>query len=183
MIDGAQHSIYIEQLYIYKDWKQQISPFVQRLTEKAGQGVDIRVVLNYNPVYEATNVKCQETKTFFEQQNISVKFMYTNWSVFTNMHNKGMVVDNTSVLIASVNWNENSVTRNREAGVIIKNNDIAQYYASVFFYDWNLSKPVSQSNMQQQEQPLVTKNTIFIAVVFIMTFAVIAQDWRKREWT
>jgi phosphatidylserine/phosphatidylglycerophosphate/cardiolipin synthase-like enzyme len=167
-------------LYIYKEWDNKISPFVERLVNKSKQGVDVKVILNYNPYYEATNEKCNKTKQYFEEYGIEVKFVFTNWSYFTNMHNKGMIVDNKSVLISSINWNENSVTRNREAGIIIENEEVAEYYAEVFFYDWNLSSPQPQN---QEERSLVEyKNTIYIAVIFTMTFALIARDWRKREW-
>ena len=184
MIESAEESIYIEQLYIYKDWKNQISPFVERLVNKSLQGVNIKVILNYNPFYEATNDKCNLTKQFFEENNIEVKFIYTNWSYFTNVHNKGMIVDNKSVLIASINWNENSVTRNREAGIIIEHEEVAEYYAEVFFYDWNLKAPEDlQNNPSNENMNPNYENTIYIAVIFTLTFALIAQDWRKRKWT
>jgi phosphatidylserine/phosphatidylglycerophosphate/cardiolipin synthase-like enzyme len=182
MIDSAAESIYIQQLYIYKDWKGQISPFVEKLVNKAKQGVDIKVIMNYNPRYESSNEKCNLTKTYFEEHDIEVKFIYTNWSIFSNIHNKGMIVDNNSVLISSINWNENSVTRNREAGIIIENEEVAQYYAEVFFYDWNLSGSKRQNSgiSGSIEQ---NKNTIYIGAIFTMTFALIARDWRKRKWT
>jgi phosphatidylserine/phosphatidylglycerophosphate/cardiolipin synthase-like enzyme len=44
-----------------------------------------------------------------------------------------MIVDNKSVLISSINWNENSFTKNREIGVIIESYEVAKYYADVFF--------------------------------------------------
>ncbi len=95
-----------------------------------------------------------------------------------------MIVDNKSVLISSINWNENSVTRNREAGIIIENEDVVQYYTDVFFYDWNLDSPKSK---KQEEISLSSvtddKNTIYIVTIFTMTFALIARDWRKRQWT
>ena len=180
MIESANESIYIEQLYIYRDWGSKISPFVERLINKSKQGVDIKVILNYNPYYEATNEKCNHTRQYFEEHGIEVKFVFTNWSYFTNVHNKGMIVDNKSVLISSINWNENSVTRNREAGIIIENEAVARYYAEVFFYDWNLSSPQPQN--QEEGASVEYKNTIYIAVIFTMTFALIARDWRKRKW-
>jgi cardiolipin synthase len=180
MIESANESIYIEQLYIYKNWDDRISPFVERLVNKSKQGVDVKIILNYNPYYESTNEKCNQTKLYFEENGIEVKFIYTNWSYFTNVHNKGMIIDNKSVLISSINWNENSVTRNREAGIIIENEDVARYYAEVFFYDWNLMKPHSQNTT---ESDVDHKNTIYIGIIFTMTFAIIARDWRKREWT
>jgi phosphatidylserine/phosphatidylglycerophosphate/cardiolipin synthase-like enzyme len=180
LIDSASESIYIEQLYIYRDWSNKINPFVERLVNRSEQGVNIRVILNYNPDYETSNEKCNQTKLFFEEHGIEVKFVFTNWSYFTNLHNKGMIVDNTSVLISSINWNENSVTRNREAGIIIESEEVARYYTEVFFYDWNLIPTESENIIVSQE---INRNTIYIAVIFTMTFALIIRDWRKRQWT
>ncbi len=181
MIDSATESIYIQQLYIYRDWKDQVNPFVEKLINKAKQGIDIKVIMNYNPRYESSNEKCNLTKTYFEENDIEVKFIYTNWSIFSNIHNKGMIVDNNSVLISSINWNENSVTRNREAGIIIKNEEVAQYYTEVFFYDWNLSG-LKKQNSGISGSIEQNKNTIYIGAIFTMTFALIARDWRKRKW-
>lgn len=180
MIESASESIYIEQLYVYRDWNKGISPFVERLVNKSKQGIDVKVILNYNPRYESTNEKCNLTKQYFEENGIEVKFIYSNWSYFCNIHNKGMIVDNKSVLISSVNWNENSVTRNREAGIIMENEDVAKYYADVFLYDWNLTRPQQQDTIESQVK---NENTIYIVGIFTMTFALIARDWRKREWT
>lgn len=182
MIDSAKETIYIEQLYIYKNWGNQTSPFVKSLIEKSKQGIDIKVILNYNPYYGSTNEKTNQTKNYFEEKGIEVKLIFTNWSYFSNVHNKGLIIDNESVLISSINWNENSVTCNREAGVIIKNSQVAKYYAEVFFYDWNLNEHLDQIEIKNQT-PVEYKNTIYIAVIFTMTFALIARDWRKRKWT
>jgi len=182
LIESSKDSIYIEQLYIYKDWESQINPFVERLVKKANKGIDIKVILNYNPTYEDTNEKINETKKYFEDNNIDVKLIYTNWSYFTNVHNKGLIVDNKSVLISSINWNENSVMRNREIGIIINDCNVANYYKNIFFYDWNLSPP--KLSKQEGKMNLQTdyKNTIYIITIYTLTFALIARDWRKRQW-
>ena len=184
LINSAETSILIEQLYIYKDWKDRISPFVERLVNKSKNGVDIKIILNYNPRYEPTNIKQNETKKYLEEYGIEVKFHYTNWSYFANMHNKGMIVDNTSVLISSINWNENSVTKNREAGIIIENEEIALYYAEVFFYDWSLGPMDEKESVSSFEDFLAEyKNPSFIVIIYGMTFALVGRDWRKRKWT
>jgi len=97
-----------------------------------------------------------------------------------------MIVDNKSVLIASINWNENSVTRNREAGIIIENKEVAEYYTGVFFYDWNLKAPESlkkENNPSIINMYIIHENTIYILIIFTLTFGLIARDWRKRKWT
>jgi cardiolipin synthase len=186
MISSAQVSIYLQQLYVYTDWKDQKSPLVDCLINKSQAGVDIRVILNLNPSFKDTVEQCNITKHYLESRGIKVRFVYTNWSIFCNVHNKGMIVDNCSVLISSINWNENSLTRNREAGVIIQNEDVASYYASVFFHDWILS-PSSFHEVYDQtteeDEGSNYDNTIYIMIIFSMTFALIARDWSKREWS
>jgi phosphatidylserine/phosphatidylglycerophosphate/cardiolipin synthase-like enzyme len=182
LIESSNESIYVEQLYIYKEWDNQINPFVERLVNKANNGVNVKIILNYNPTYEDTNKRINETKRYFEDNNIQVKLIYTNWSYFTNVHNKGMIIDNKTVLISSINWNKNSVMRNREVGIIIKKSEVAKYYSNIFFYDWNLSSPKSQRQKQETVEADY-KNTIYIITIYTLTFALIARDWRKRQWT
>ncbi len=178
LIKSANKSIYIEQLYIYKDWTNSLSPFVEKIVNKSQQGVKIKIILNYNPSYEPTNEKQNETKKYLEENGVEVKFVYSNWSYFTNVHNKGMIVDNKSVLISSINWNENSVKNNREAGIIIENEDVAQYYSEVFFYDWNLKQPKELTQLSMADY----KNAILIVLIYGFTIAIIARDWRNRKW-
>jgi cardiolipin synthase A/B len=182
MIDSASECIYVQQLYIYKNWNDDISPFVERLVNKSKQGVEVKIILNYNPDYEETNEKCNQTKSYFDENGIQTKFIYTNWSIFSNIHNKGMIVDNKSVLISSINWNENSALNNREAGIIINSQELAKYYAEVFFYDWDLGQP-KQKTQQEDIISKEHKNTIYIVIIFTLTFALIIHDWRKRQWT
>jgi phosphatidylserine/phosphatidylglycerophosphate/cardiolipin synthase-like enzyme len=183
MIESANECIYIQQLYIYKNWSNTINPFVEKLIKKAKQGVNIKVILNFNPSYESTNLKSKRAKKYLLNNGIEVKFIYTNWSIFTNIHNKGVIVDNKSVSISSINWNQNSFTRNREAGVIVECEEIAKYYSEVFFYDWKINSPVVQKKEIEIIPPTNYKNSIYIVVIFTMTFALIARDWRKRQWT
>jgi phosphatidylserine/phosphatidylglycerophosphate/cardiolipin synthase-like enzyme len=55
----------------------------------------------------------------------------------TNIHNKGIVVDGKVVLVSSANWSSDGILRNRDAGLIIHDRDIAGYYDGVFLDDWN----------------------------------------------
>ncbi|MDH7506511.1 MAG: phospholipase D-like domain-containing protein, partial [Candidatus Thermoplasmatota archaeon] len=182
LIDSANESIYIQQLYIYKNWENEINPFVEKLINKSKKGVDVKVILNYNSYYDETNEKCNETKQYFDEFGIQTKFIYSNWSIFSNIHNKGMIVDNKSVLISSINWNENSFLNNREAGVIIVNEKLARFYADVFFYDWNIC-PQKQNVHEDIFLSQDYKNIIYIVVIFTFTFVLIIRDWRKRQWT
>jgi cardiolipin synthase A/B len=183
----ANKSIYIQQLYIYPNWTNAESPIIPILISKAEQGVDIRIILNYNPFYDSTNIQNDNTKSILEPHGIKIKYIYTNWSIFKNVHNKGAIIDNKSVLISSINWNDNSFMNNRETGVIIECENIAKYYADVFLYDWTLNVTFKKDNtIIKSETPVLetnNQNMIYIIVIYAFTFLIIAQDWRKRKWT
>jgi phosphatidylserine/phosphatidylglycerophosphate/cardiolipin synthase-like enzyme len=55
------------------------------------------------------------------------------------IHNKGVIVDDSRVLVSSINWNSNSPNFNRETGVIIEHEGAARYFLEVFEDDWNPS--------------------------------------------
>ncbi|HUT81647.1 MAG TPA: phospholipase D-like domain-containing protein [Candidatus Bathyarchaeia archaeon] len=58
-------------------------------------------------------------------------------------HNKYINVDGQYVCVSSINWSNNSVTDNREAGAIVKHTGVATYFKSVFDWDWaNSDVPV-----------------------------------------
>ena len=52
------------------------------------------------------------------------------------VHNKGIVVDSRAVLVSSQNWSAEGVLQNRDAGLIIHNAAIAQYFEAIFLQDW-----------------------------------------------
>jgi phosphatidylserine/phosphatidylglycerophosphate/cardiolipin synthase-like enzyme len=156
-----------------------VSPFVQRLVNKSAQGVDVKIILDYTPDFEDTTALLNETKQYLEEHGVEVKFIVSDSSPFTTVHNKGMIIDNTTVLISSINWNEVSVRRNREAGVLIQNKDVAAYYATVFFSDWYLDV---RSGATTGFSWADYKNLMLIALVCGITAALIIRDWRKRKW-
>jgi len=53
-----------------------------------------------------------------------------------HVHNKGMIVDDDTVVIGSQNWSTEGVDSNRDASVVITNPDIAAYWAEIFENDW-----------------------------------------------
>ena len=61
----------------------------------------------------------------------------TRW--FTANHNKGVIVDGIIVLVSSINYSDNSITSNREAGVIVQHQGIAQWYQDVYDFDWEIA--------------------------------------------
>lgn len=54
-----------------------------------------------------------------------------------NVHNKGIIVDGRSVLVSSANWSPSGALRNRDAGLIMHDPEIAAYFEGVFDFGWN----------------------------------------------
>jgi phosphatidylserine/phosphatidylglycerophosphate/cardiolipin synthase-like enzyme len=63
-------------------------------------------------------------------------FKETVFRTQRNIHNKGIVVDGETVLVSSANWSGDGVLRNRDAGLIIRDKEIAGYYRDVILDDW-----------------------------------------------
>jgi hypothetical protein len=63
-----------------------------------------------------------------------------------HVHNKGIVVDGSMVMVSSQNWSADGTLRNRDAGLIITSAEAAAYFEMIFLHDWdNMASPVTQS--------------------------------------
>ena len=52
-------------------------------------------------------------------------------------HNKCIIVDKSAVMFGSHNWSNEGVKTNRDASLIFHDQDIVEYLAQVYDYDWN----------------------------------------------
>ena len=128
LIQSADEEILVQQAYI-RGWNDSLvsNPYVEALRERASEGVDVRVLLDGRWYYEEENAAVAET---LNESGIDARLAERP------THTKGVVVDNESVLVSSINWNENSPIDNREVGVILHDEEVASYFAGVFESDW-----------------------------------------------
>jgi cardiolipin synthase len=143
LIESARSSIDIEQAYITNWSENDLNPYLKAAINASRRGVSVRVLLDsywYNVNEDLDN---DEMATFInrlageEQLPISARCANLNGNNPEKIHNKGMIVDKNSVLISSINWNENSPNFNREAGIIVDHPGLGAYYTAVFEDDWN----------------------------------------------
>ncbi|MHA1339719.1 MAG: lamin tail domain-containing protein [Promethearchaeota archaeon] len=140
LLDNANSCIYMEVFYLYPTWTgypggENNNPLLQALIRAADRGVDIKVILDstdYNIEGDNNN---DEAAMILEAHGVEVKFS-ENLHGIEKFHVKGLIIDNESVLISSLNWNENSATNNREIGIIVTSYEVAEYYVTLFGYDW-----------------------------------------------
>ena len=144
IVDSANKSLYIEQFYIYKNWKSKPNKFLEAAIERARKGVDVKILMDSNdynteegsPNSNYNTAKYIKNISGTESIPLDVKLANLKAMKVSKIHNKGLIVDNTTVLISSINWNENSPRNNRELGIAITG-DSAYYYLREFLADWN----------------------------------------------
>ncbi|MFQ6135965.1 MAG: phosphatidylserine/phosphatidylglycerophosphate/cardiolipin synthase family protein [Candidatus Hydrothermarchaeales archaeon] len=184
LLNSAKRSVYIEQFYIYKYWGSRIggsvkaSPnlFLEAAIDAARRGCEVKILLDstwYNvkkddPVSNYHTVEYVNNVAKEENLKLEAKLTDLKRAGFVKMHNKGVIVDDEKVLVTSINWNENSPTRNREVGVIV-HGDVAKYYSDVFMHDW------------AGKERGVVPYALLILIGVSLALAVIYMSRRRRE--
>jgi cardiolipin synthase len=165
MINSAKKTLFIEQAYIRRDWKDYENPYLRSAINASMQGVEVKVLLDstwYNTNEEDDNDElCNYLNNLASQENLNLEARLVKRDGITKIHNKGVIVDGQRVLISSINWNKHSPTYNREIGIIIENPELAAYYTEVFLYDWNLGITETGSSKTM-------KNPIMVAVMILL---------------
>jgi hypothetical protein len=106
-----------------------VDQVVDAILAAKARGVTVRVISEEEKDW-------LEIEEIFQDHGIPIVWQDTRW--FTANHNKGIIVDGRIVLISSINYSDGSITENREAGVIIENEDVAQWYLDVYDFDWGI---------------------------------------------
>ena len=122
-------------------WGWQTNPLIDALHSAAERGIAIRLIINQHyadensEIQEAVN-KLNEDWGWDEGHDVEAILMSENETV-NKLHNKGVIIDNQTVLISSINWNDNSILRNREMGLILHSQEITAIYSVSWWDDWN----------------------------------------------
>lgn len=128
LMKSAKRSLYLQFAYINysdKDVDEAFTDMLGVLAELSYKpGMDVRILLGSSGVADKIRLLVQagfNEKAFRSQRNI---------------HNKGIIVDGKTVLVSSANWSADGVLRNRDAGLIFYDPQIAKYFQDVFVDDW-----------------------------------------------
>lgn len=144
-INSAQKELLIEQFYIYRYFgsgrKSPDSPLLEAIAAAAGRNVSVKLIVDSNFYSLDKNDSQSNYYSCKYLENITKCRFLDKYSV---VHTKGMVADNTA-LVSSINWNENSVSNNRETGVFITgtedmspegDNSAVEYFRQDFLDDY-----------------------------------------------
>lgn len=142
LIASARKSIYLQYSYItYSDKKidKDFTAMLETLAELSNRpNMDVRIIVGSSGAADKV------------RKLVEAGFKETVFRVQGGVHNKGIVVDGKAVLVSSANWSGDGVLRNRDAGLIIHDKDIAAYYQNVFLYDWE-----NRANAYLEDDPPV----------------------------
>ncbi|MGA8755843.1 MAG: phospholipase D-like domain-containing protein, partial [Stellaceae bacterium] len=128
LISNAQSSLYIQLQYIHPSNRAEDEAFTELLNAvaaRAAAGVDVRIILS-----QWQNTQWMER---LRAAGINTDLVRIQQGV----HNKGFVVDHRKTVVSSQNWSGAGVLENRDAGLIIDNATIAQYFEKIFVHDWD----------------------------------------------
>jgi len=128
LIKGAETSLYIQLQYIEssKGDGSFYEQLLQAIAAKVSEGKDVKLI-------ESLDYGLQ----WAEKMKAVGVDLTANIGLQHNVHNKGFVIDSKIAVVSSQNFSPAGVHDNRDAGVIIENQAVAQYFEKVFLSDWN----------------------------------------------
>jgi len=151
LIDSAYYEVVLSQQTLDVDWNWgwgQQSPVIDSLYQAALRGVAVRLIINGaylddddQDIVDLLNEQWNGT----EGLDASAIVMSEDDDV-SKLHNKGIIVDESSVLVSSINLGSSAMNRNREMGVVIHSQVIAQVYKAAWDEDWNRLDNVTDSD-------------------------------------
>jgi phosphatidylserine/phosphatidylglycerophosphate/cardiolipin synthase-like enzyme len=173
LLDSARTTIEIEQAYIKNETPYTLNPYLSSAINASRRGVHVRVLLDsYWFNVEGPNDN-DEMATLINRVGASehipleAKCIDLSVSQLEKIHNKGVIVDDERVLVSSINWNSNSPTFNREAGVIIDHPGVARYFREVFDDDWNPMASIARPKTDYMKIAIVALVMILLLVIYI----------------
>jgi phosphatidylserine/phosphatidylglycerophosphate/cardiolipin synthase-like enzyme len=130
LLKSAKRSVYLQFAYINysaNDADKDFAAMLKVLAELSYKpGMDVRIIVGSNNAADKIRLLVENgfnEKVFRSQRNI---------------HNKGILVDGKVALVSSANWSGDGVLRNRDAGLIIYDAQVAKYYKDIFLDDWDV---------------------------------------------
>jgi PLD-like domain len=131
LIKGATESVlFINQSFDIKEDETQIPEHYKRLLDalldRQKKIPDVRIIFR-SGFGKERDVFRNAVEFGFDKKRI--KF-------FGTCHTKGIVVDKKRVLLGSQNWTGAGTKPNRDASLLIDNEEAAKYFADIFEFDW-----------------------------------------------
>jgi len=149
LFNSAKKSImvWISQVEIETSIKGQkwFNPFLTSLLSASRNGVDVCIIIEerYYPILNEWKDN--------NSKNIKIQTLRNGLTV----HAKGAIIDGEITFISSLNWGFNSMYKNREIGIIIRDKNISSYLIRIFKNDWSgdIGDPIARISAPPHAHP------------------------------
>jgi hypothetical protein len=131
LIKSARQRFYMQTQYIHTidDDKDSGSPshmdLIHAVADLIRDGVDVKLITSE-----------YEDATWIERLQDAGIDAVEHLRIQKRVHNKGIVVDSKVSVISSQNWSSQGTGTNRDAGLIIYNEEASRYLEQIFLHDW-----------------------------------------------
>nr|WP_264475172.1 phospholipase D-like domain-containing protein [Salinirubrum litoreum] len=134
IVDSAEESVEVIQPAI----GGRHQPFLRATVRAAGRGVEVRILLSSVWYSEEENERLVSwLNRIAEERGLSLTARLADpGGRYEKIHTKGLIVDDETVVVGSLNWNNNSARENREVAVALDDPETARYYRRTFDADW-----------------------------------------------
>jgi phosphatidylserine/phosphatidylglycerophosphate/cardiolipin synthase-like enzyme len=167
-IASARKSILIEQQYI-RSAQPEIAKLLAAIASARANHpkLDVRIILG--KLFSSKEVPKEKANLANLRKTYGLKLAenirYIDTKRFVHCHNKLVLVDGERVLVSSQNWSDAAVAKNREAGLLFRYPEIAQYFAKIFESDWKTaSKKIPGFRKQETVTPEAVARGNFVEV-------------------
>jgi phosphatidylserine/phosphatidylglycerophosphate/cardiolipin synthase-like enzyme len=131
LIQGAKESVlFINQSFDIKENQDNIPEhyrgLLDALLERQQKGLDVRIIFR-SGFGKERDVFRLAVEFGFDKKRIKC---------YGTCHTKGIVVDGKRVLLGSQNWTGAGTKPNRDASLLIDNEEAAKYFTDIFEFDW-----------------------------------------------
>ncbi len=142
-IEAAESMLRISVQYLDLGWYWgfgEENPILAALHAAAVRGVRIELLLN--AYYADSDDDIRDAVNLFNTDwngtqglDVNARLMATSPTIW-KLHNKGMIIDDDTILVGGMNWGSSSMLRNREMGVIAESSELAAIFGASFDEDW-----------------------------------------------
>lgn len=141
LISHAKSSIWIQNQYIED---AALRSLLLSQKKKIWSWLDMKIIV-------ANNDFTQDTLKLFPKE--------AKWLISPYPHAKMILIDDTYLVVSSINLSTNSMDRNREIGVIITNRDAIEYFKTRFIQDYHKAKDLSWIKLKTSSQSKKSKKS------------------------
>ena len=138
MIRKGTEKIYVDNqsfnLLVEENNNDEFVDFFEVLRDKQQAGVDVRIIFRDAREFGASNgPKQQKLLERLKDFGIDTDFI----KVQRRCHTKGIIVDGKEVMIGSHNLTNQGSLFNRDASLLVRDPEVAEYFEKIFLFDWD----------------------------------------------